>query len=348
MEGKKTITISTHNICGFNNSKSYLYSMCDKNPDTIRGVQEHWLGPPYKKQSGVNRLRVLHPDFDGFGNSAMQQDVEKEVRIGRGYGGTGFLYNKKFASTVKPQVQYKHGRVSVMKIFDAEREILVINGYMPYYKVKDLRNQIALYQETLAYIENVIIENRNCSVILLLDMNCNIYNRGHHFSKLIIDLMNKYSLLSAFDFIPNFDHDSNYTRCNEKMNSYTLIDGILISESLSDIVSNARIVHDGDNLSDHSPVEIDLRLKLSEVEIPKKVIKPCIMWNKLSQDSIALYRQKMAEGLNEIDVPSSFILHGQSCCSSSFHNECIESYYKDTAEPAYSYIVCNRFSAIVE
>ena len=120
--------------------------------------------------------------------------------------------------------------------------------------------------------------------------------------------MVKYSLIRAFNLLPNFDHDSNYTRCNVKMNSYTLIDSILISESLSDIVSNVCIVHDGDNVSDHSPVEIDLQLNLSEIKIPKKVIKPCIMWNKLSEESIAMYRQKMSERLDEIDINNTVIL----------------------------------------
>ena len=93
------ITISTHNVNGFNHSQKFLHSLCDQVPDAIRAIQEHWLAPPYKKQKGVNRLRTLHPAFDGFGNSGMQKDVENKVRLGRGKGGTGFLYNKQGQQT---------------------------------------------------------------------------------------------------------------------------------------------------------------------------------------------------------------------------------------------------------
>ena len=100
------ITFSSHNINGFNRSKPFLYDQCDKFPNVIRAVQEHWLAPPYKKQHGVNKLRLLHPDFDGFGNSAMTKEVASKIRVGRPFGGTGFLYHKKFSSA-KVVVEYK-------------------------------------------------------------------------------------------------------------------------------------------------------------------------------------------------------------------------------------------------
>ena len=80
------VTISSHNVNGFSRSKPFLHSLCDSVPNAIRGIQEHWLMPPYKKQLGVNQLRTLHPNFDGFGNSAMKKDVETQFRRGRGFG----------------------------------------------------------------------------------------------------------------------------------------------------------------------------------------------------------------------------------------------------------------------
>ena len=323
---QKSITISSHNVNGFNHSKNFLYSLCDKFPDAIRAIQEHWLAPPYKKQQGVNRLRALHPDFDGFGNSAMKKDVENKVRLGRGYGGTGFLYNKKFASSIKQLVQYKHERVSVLKLSGNDNNIILINSYLPYYKTNDLANYIALYQDTLSYIENVIVENRTCGFVLLLDMNCNLYNSDHPYSKLLIDLMNKYSLISAFDLIPNFDPSANYTRCNVKTGSFTLIDGMLISKSLRDLISDVRISHYGDNVSDHSPVEMTLRINVEENSIPVKTVNPCVMWDKLTTSSIDQFRTKMSQKLDEIDIPS-YLLHGNNCCTDLSHRELIDSHY---------------------
>ena len=235
------ITFSSHNVRGFNGSKDFLLALCDKFPNAVRAIQEHWLAPPYKKQCGVNRLRSVHPNFDGFGNSAMKKISESEVRTGRPFGGTGFLFNKKHSNCIKPMVNYYHERVSVMNLSADVGEIVLINGYLPFYKTSDLQNQRIIYQETLAYIENIINDHLGSHFILLLDMNCNIYNTGHPYSILLRDLMSRKSLFSAFDLVPNFDPSANFTRCDLKTNSFTLIDGILLSDSLRDLVSNVRV-----------------------------------------------------------------------------------------------------------
>ena len=90
-----------------------------------------------------------------------------------------------------------------------------------------------------------MLENRDCRFVLLLDMNCNFYDPSHPYSKLLIDMMERFSLKSAFDLIPSFDPKQSYTRCDVKTNSYTLIDGILVSESLMDRICNVRISHCG-------------------------------------------------------------------------------------------------------
>ena len=110
------ITLSTHNVNGYNRNKEFLKTLCEENPNSIRAIQEHWLKPPYKKHSGVNQLRSLHPDFDGFGTSAMKKSVENQILKGRPYGGTGFLFNKKIANCLKPQLNYTHERVTVMRL----------------------------------------------------------------------------------------------------------------------------------------------------------------------------------------------------------------------------------------
>ena len=89
-----TIRLSSHNIRGLNTSKDFLSSRCEDDKNLIQCVQEHWLPPPFKKQAGVNKLRSVHPDFDGFGTSAMKSSLENGIRRGRGFGGTGFLFPK--------------------------------------------------------------------------------------------------------------------------------------------------------------------------------------------------------------------------------------------------------------
>jgi hypothetical protein len=105
-----------------------LYSQCNDYPDSIRGIQEHWLWLPYKKKMGCNALRNLHSDFDGYGVSGMQSQINSGIRIGRPFGGVGFLYNNKFMKAVKPLVSYVHERVCVLQLNTRDGTILLING----------------------------------------------------------------------------------------------------------------------------------------------------------------------------------------------------------------------------
>ena len=325
---KTRLTISSHNVNGFSRSKDFIYSQCENVPDSIRAIQEHWLAPPYKKTQGVNRLRSLHPAFDGFGNSAMELESRSKVRLGRPYGGTGFLYNKKYSSCIKPLVKYKHDRVSVLKLISSSFEIILINGYLPFYNTRDLQCQKAIYQDTLAYIENVMNDHPYAKVILLLDMNCNVYNTSHPYSILLRDLMTNYSLISSFDLMPSFNMNVDFTRSDPKTNSFTLIDGILISKSLTSVVTDVRIIDSGENVSDHRPVEIVLDLSLNEVPAHTVKPEPYVNWTKLSSDSIELYRDKMLSKLDEIAVPFYSLLHGDACCSDFSHKCAIQSYYR--------------------
>ena len=126
---------------------------------------------------------------------------------------------------------------------------------------------------------HVMNDNPNSSYILLLDMNCNLYETTHVYSRLLLDLIQRFSLVSAYDLIPNFDPATNYTRCDIKTNSYTLIDGILISKNICGKVSNVRISHYGDNISDHSPVELDLSVQLTDTGFNTSVVN---LYNKIS------------------------------------------------------------------
>ena len=73
MDNTTFITLSTHNINGYKRSKEFLLSQCKSNANSICAIQEHWLRPPYKKQFGVNQLRCLHAEFDGYGRTPLHQ-----------------------------------------------------------------------------------------------------------------------------------------------------------------------------------------------------------------------------------------------------------------------------------
>ena len=89
-----TLNVVSFNVMGFKKSKPFLRSYLDKSTNTILAIQEHWLLPSYKKNSGVIALKNVYDDFDGWGFSAMNDAIRTDVRLGRPYGGTGFIFSR--------------------------------------------------------------------------------------------------------------------------------------------------------------------------------------------------------------------------------------------------------------
>ena len=86
--------------------------------------------------------------------------------------------------------------------------------------------------------------------------------------------MNRMGLICSFDLDPTFNHDKSWTRQDLKAKKLgrdhgTLIDYILITKNLVELVKDIRICIKGDNLSDHHPVEIDLELSLQTFDFKK-------------------------------------------------------------------------------
>ena len=323
------LTISTQNVNGFKRNKDFLRSLCDQNPYAIRAIQEHWLRPPYKKQSGVNEIRSLHPDFEGFGTSAMKHSAESRILKGRPYGGTGFLFNKKLSHCVKPLVKYDHERVTVVRLETSTVHILLINVYFPFFNTRELASYLALYRDTVGYVDNIIEQNPNCKYMILADFNCNIYDTTHPYSKIMREFMERHHMFMCYDIDCTFDHKSAFTRCDEKTNSHTLIDGILISNDLWNLVSNVRISMHGDNSSDHCPVEIDLKVTVAESKFKKTNLPLYINWKKLSEADVSRFEDEMHVQLSSINVPYHTILHGYKCCLEDNHKVVLEQYYCD-------------------
>jgi hypothetical protein len=110
---KVKLKISTHNVNGFKSSEQFLYSQCENAPLSIQAIQKHWLKPAIRKQQGVNLLKSVHPDFDGYGTPAMKPKMATAVLHGRPFGGTGFIFSKSLALALKPCMKYQHEQVSV-------------------------------------------------------------------------------------------------------------------------------------------------------------------------------------------------------------------------------------------
>ena len=148
-------------------------------------------------------------------------------------------------------------------------------------------------------------------------------------SKLLRETMERFNLFLRFDINADFDPDVAFTRSDAKTNSYTLINGTLISNELRDIVSDIRIVHQGDNLSDHCPVAVDINVKVSQSYFKKPVLPQCGNWKKLTDVKKTRFEEAMRTNLACRNEPFHSILHGDKCCFDDSHKIALEKYYCD-------------------
>ena len=324
-----TLKIRSHNVNGFEHSREFLYDECRSDSFSLLAIQEHWLRPAYRKQMGINRMKVLHPDFDAFGVSAMASQVEKSVMKGRPHGGTGFIFEKRISNNIRACTDIKHNRVSVMELSTINEKIMFINCYMPYFNPAKRAEILIEYREVIGFIENIMSSHSSHKFVLLMDMNCNIFNASHDFSILINGMMRDFDLVSNYDFVPGFDAQSDYTRFDRKRGSYTLIDGILISRSLSPLVQSSSILHPPLNVSDHLPVEIVLNVELGEYWKDKPTVSNFIPWSSLSEDELFLFRHSMSSSLKDISLPISALNHSDRICENCNCAIALEKFYCD-------------------
>ena len=322
---KTLLRLRTHNINGFNNSKEFLYNECNAGIFDILALQEHWLKPSYRKNLGTNKMKVLHPMFDSYALSGMDNQVGNRVLKGRPFGGTGFLFHKSLSKCLRARTDLKHERVSVLELNTKNENILLISAYMPYFKTDGDKEQLIEYRNTLGFIENVMELNPLYKFILFMDFNCNIFINSHPYSSLIKSTMDTFNLVSSFSFIPGFDHNTEYTRFDTKRNSYTLIDGVLISKSLSHIIQGCEILHPPLNVSDHLPVEVTVSLEITDFLDEKSNVTNFIPWASLSNDELHHFRDNMLSALRKIVVPFHALDHNHMLCENC---ECLISLEK--------------------
>ena len=173
MAASTSISIASHNIHGFADRKDFLYSCCHSNPLLIQCLQEHWLRPTFKKKVGCNALRSVHVDFEGFATSAMKQTEENQIRRGRGFGGTGFIYPKCLSNNIKPLLKYNHDRITVMELKCTNYDLIII-VYMPFLDRSDLQNAVSKFDEMIGFVEFIMNDRSDAQFVLPGDFNCNI------------------------------------------------------------------------------------------------------------------------------------------------------------------------------
>jgi exonuclease III len=150
--------IASYNLFGLNSGHSLLQEMCDNPNISIIAVQETWLTP-----NNLSRLNCIHPDFIGYGISAMNKKLGETIYTGRPFGGVGFLWRKSIASQIHVIGGDDDGRCLAISLNrQGHTPIKILSVYFPCYSSgvlysTELGNCLGFIEELLDPQDNVII-----------------------------------------------------------------------------------------------------------------------------------------------------------------------------------------------
>ena len=168
----RKLKIVSYNLHGINNGRSFLVDLCNDSDVSIVAVQEHWL-----TDDNLYQLNNIHPDFTGYGISAMTKKLSTGIYRGRPFGGVGFLWRKSLADQIAVDSCSDDSRCLIIKLKMLSNVYLkIINVYFPCYSGSS-EYKIEL-GHCLGFLDNNILPDE--SVIVLGDMNfeCDNNNAG--------------------------------------------------------------------------------------------------------------------------------------------------------------------------
>ena len=154
---------------------------------------------------------------------------------------------------------------------------------------------------TLEVIENIISSSNYNDALLCGDWNWDA-SRNTRFCRIIEDFLRKHELVSAWS-----KFDCSYTYQHNDTNSFSTIDHFFCTEHFLDNVAIAAPIHlPGDNLSNHSPIMIKLKLPEAGEKIESKpVITTKPNWKKADDEDIQDYQDTLHDKLQQLPLPGS-------------------------------------------
>lgn len=129
--------------------------------------------------------------------------------------------------------------------------------------------------------------------------------------------------------IPAIHHECSnvdYTFESKASGERSLLDHFIVSENLVGSICEHNVVHRGDNLSDHSPIEITMDISTRYTEDPvSRTESTHLMWNKANSNNLQAYKEKLDTNLSALQYPHKAL----NCCDYSCqqHSNDIEQFH---------------------
>ena len=205
-------------------------------------------------KANLYKIGKEFPDFDSFLLPATKKN--NVVHAGRPSGGLGIFWRKSFSNNVKIVKHPDSHRVQAVILFN---KFVLINTYFPTDPTVMNFDDIDLLK-CLQDVNWFLNEFSNHQFILAGDLNCD-FSRHSRFVNIIRDFFSNNNLISVWsNFNVDFTFSNHSVRNGNNVFSSSCIDHFVMKNSLLADVSHAQVIHLGDNLSNHDPIYLSIKI----------------------------------------------------------------------------------------
>ena len=252
--------------------------------------------------------------FSVFATSSMH-DISHNY-TGRPFGGTAIIC-KQSSDIFCKEVDTRSDRISAVGIYNTKGVLLqiIICVYLPYYD-KAKPEQTELYIETLDALQAIIdVHGKSVPLKILGDFNAQLprckklhplwYRKQgfNNHSRILYEFLSE-NHMTVVDHM--FNQSVNHTYFCYEQNVFTWIDHIVSTTYDLDTITDCRVVKlDADNLSDHLPLRLSLKLPVRKIFSPygasersSSFTRP--IWNNPSNNKV--YCKTLTDKLNNVPL----------------------------------------------
>ena len=172
--------------------------------------------------------------------------------------------------------------------------------------------------DVLDKLEYILDNNAYDDCIMGGDFNFDP-SRSTGFVNSVKEFLAKVGLLSVWEKFP-----IDFTHIHTDMKSFSTLDHFFVNQRLLEIVTDAGVLHLGDNLSRHSPIV--MKVKLPDLSDRAKVSDDLIQirrpaWYKATDEDRNAFRTSLESKLNAIRVPESLYCVDIKCQGQTHHQD---------------------------
>ena len=308
-------TFLSYNPTGFNSVKSkWIKDLIDVTSADFISIQEHFR----KSKTIENYFSQEFPNQSGY---ILPGYRESGTITGRPKGGLAMLSNNNI-KVKKTRITTNSFRVQAQVLNLPNTKLLWINSYLPNDPLTEVFDSTEL-TEVLSEISKILESTVFDDVVWIGDLNWD-KTRNSGFSNIMNNFISDKNLMDVWDKFP-----VDFTHIHTDLKSTSILDRILVNERLLNIITDAGVLHIGDNSSRHAPIFF----KFDAGNIPpNKITREKILrkpnWNKADKAQIDEYTETLYFTIEGIKSPCDINCKDVNCTINS-HSETRDNYMMD-------------------